>query len=63
MKEKTITIICNGEKEIILEKDRKKAIREYQSYANCCDGHEALRYEYIADCLREGEDYIDDDVI
>lgn len=58
-----IVIICNGEKEIIDEKDRKVKWQFYKRCYNGCDpeGSEANRYGYIADCLNQGMCYIDDD--
>ena len=55
-----VTIVSYGKSKTW---ERQNAIDFYtQAYLEC-DGHEAERYEYIVECLKAGDTYINDDVV
>ena len=55
-----VRITCNGDTE---EWERKKAISFYLDAICASDGHEQERYEYIVECLKQGDTEIDDDCV
>ena len=58
MADKKIKITCGGETEFW---EKEKALDFFKEAAAGSDGHEAMRYEYIVECIEAGETVIDDD--
>lgn len=53
-----VEIVCYGTHTIY---DRQKAIKEFKIASLVCEGHEQQRYQYIYECLLNGDTYIDDE--
>ena len=56
----TVKITCYGSER---EYERKQALKEFKNAMYGCDenSHEHMRYEYIYECLLNGDTVIDDD--
>lgn len=60
MSNSTITIVSYGKEK---EWNKNNALKFYTEARAACEGHEAERYQYIIDCIKAGDTYIDDDEV
>ena len=57
MKNDIVSITCYGTE---TKYKRQDAIKEFRIAMFACEGHEQERYEYIYECLLNGDTVIDD---